>query len=459
MSVSADAAGQRIATGTLGLPWIIGASSVGTLIEWYDFYLYGVLALFFSKHFFSPALNPTVAFIASLFVFWTGFLVRPFGAVLFGHLGDLIGRKFTFMLTLGLMGAATFVVGLLPGYDVIGTLAPILLVSMRVLQGLALGGEYGGAATYIAEHAPDGKRGFYTSWIQTTATLGIVFALLVILICRLSLGDQAFGDWGWRIPFLLSAILVLLSGYIRLKLEESPLFARLKEQGKGSTNPAAESFLSGGKNWGLMLFALFGATAPEGVVWYTSQFYALFYLTTVLKVDYVTVYIVMMIALTLGAPFFLAFGALSDRIGRRNIMSLGFALAVISYWPVFTWLGAFKDNPVVLTVLIFYMVILVTMVYGPIAAFLVELFPARIRYTSMSLPYHVGNGVFGGLVPAAGASIAAITGIPLSGLFYPMTIAAIGVVVSRVFLREPTHRIRIWDEVGGGAPPLVPDQP
>jgi MFS family permease len=459
MSVSADAAGQRIATGTLGLPWIIGASSVGTLIEWYDFYLYGVLALFFSKHFFSPALNPTVAFIASLFVFWTGFLVRPFGAVLFGHLGDLIGRKFTFMLTLGLMGAATFVVGLLPGYDVIGTLAPILLVSMRVLQGLALGGEYGGAATYIAEHAPDGKRGFYTSWIQTTATLGIVFALLVILICRLSLGDQAFGDWGWRIPFLLSAILVLLSGYIRLKLEESPLFARLKEQGKASTNPAAESFLSGGKNWGLMLFALFGATAPEGVVWYTSQFYALFYLTTVLKVDYVTVYIVMMIALTLGAPFFLAFGALSDRIGRRNIMSLGFALAVISYWPVFTWLGAFKDNPVVLTVLIFYMVILVTMVYGPIAAFLVELFPARIRYTSMSLPYHVGNGVFGGLVPAAGASIAAITGIPLSGLFYPMTIAAIGVVVSRVFLREPTHRIRIWDEVGGGAPPLVPDQP
>ena len=316
------------------------------MIEWYDFYLYGVLALFFSKHFFSPELSPTVAFIASLFVFWTGFLVRPFGAILFGHLGDLIGRKFTFMLTLGLMGAATFVVGLLPGYAVIGALAPILLVTMRVLQGLALGGEYGGAATYIAEHAPDGRRGFYTSWIQTTATMGIVLALLVILICRLSLGDQAFGDWGWRVPFLLSAILVLLSGYIRLRLEESPLFARLKEQGKSSSNPAADSFLRGGRNWGLMLIALFGATAPEGRGLVHGQFYALFYLTTVLKVNYVTVYIIMMIALTFGAPFFVVFGALSDRIGRRNIMTLGFALAVISYWPVFTWLGTFKDNPV-----------------------------------------------------------------------------------------------------------------
>jgi MFS family permease len=430
------------------LPFIIGASSVGTLIEWYDFYLYGVLAVFFSRHFFSPALDPGLALILSLLVFWTGFLVRPFGAIVFGHLGDLIGRKFTFMLTLLLMGASTFVVGLLPGYESIGSAAPILLVAMRVLQGLALGGEYGGAATYIAEHAPDGRRGYYTSWIQTTATMGIVFALLVILFCRLGFGEPTFADWGWRVPFLISSVLVLLSIYIRLKLEESPLYARLKDQGKASRNPALESFGSG-KNWGLILVALFGATAPEGVVWYTGQFYALFYLTTVLKVPYVTVYILMMVVLTCGAPFFVVFGALSDKIGRRNIMTAGFLLAVATYWPVFTWMGTFKDNPFILGILVFYMVILVTMVYGPIAAFLVELFPARIRYTSMSLPYHVGNGVFGGLVPAAGASIAAYTGIALSGLFYPMGIAALGVVVSLAFLREPTHNVRIWDEVGG----------
>ena len=456
-SVTAQASGPGAAV-QANLPFIIGASSVGTLIEWYDFYLYGVLAVFFSKHFFSPLIDPNLAFILSLAVFWTGFLVRPFGAIVFGHLGDLIGRKFTFMLTLLLMGASTFIVGLLPDFSAIGVLAPILLVLMRVVQGLALGGEYGGAATYIAEHAPDGKRGLYTSWIQTTATMGIVLALAVILACRLGFGDQTFADWAWRVPFLISAVLVLLSIYIRLKLEESPLYARLKQQGKASANPALESF-SSARNWGLILLALFGATAPEGVVWYTGQFYALFYMTAVLKVPYVTVYVLMMIVLVLAAPFFIVFGALSDKIGRRNIMTAGFALAAVSYWPVFTWMGDFKDNPLVLGILVFYMVILVTMVYGPIAAFLVELFPARIRYTSMSLPYHVGNGVFGGLVPLAGASIAAATGVALGGLFYPIGIAVLGVIVSLAGLKPRTDEVQIWDEVGGAPPPLVPDQP
>src|SRR5215472_6822419 len=449
MSVYSETAGGGASTGRMSLPWIIGASSVGTLIEWYDFYIYGVLAVFFAKHFFPPG-NENLALLASLAVFWFGFILRPFGAIFFGHLGDLIGRKFTFMLTLLMMGAATFIVGLLPGFDSVGTLAPILLVGMRVLQGLALGGEYGGAATYIAEHAPDGKRGFYTSWIQTTATMGIVLALLVILICRQSLGEDAFSSWGWRIPFLISAVLVILSAYIRLKLEESPLFARLKEQGNASHNPVKDTY-SSGKNVGLMAIALFGATAPEGVVWYSGQFYALFYMTTVLKVPYVTVYIVMILALTVGSLGFLVFGALSDRIGRRNIMTLGFALAVVTYWPVFTWLGAFKDSPFILFLLVLYLVILVTMVYGPIAAFLVELFPAKIRYSSMSLPYHIGNGVFGGLVPAASTWLASITGIALGGLFYPMGIAALGVVVSLGFIKEPTHEVKIWDEVGGGA--------
>ena len=457
MTASVQTMGGGVPARTLSLPWIISASSVGTLVEWYDFYIYGVLAVVFAQHFFPPG-NPGLALLASLAVFWFGFIARPFGAILFGHLGDLIGRKFTFMLTLSLMGLATFVVGLLPTYATWGLAAPILLLIIRAVLGLALGGEYGGAATYIAEHAPDGKRGLYTSWIQTTATMGIVFALLVVLICRQSMGDAPFTDWGWRIPFLLSAILVVLSGYIRLKLEEAPLYARLKEQGKSSANPVKDTYTSR-RNWGLMAIALFGATAPEGVVWYTGQFYALIYLTAVLKVNYVTVYVVLMIALTVGSLFFVFFGWLSDHIGRRNIMTLGFALAVVTYWPVFTWLGTFRDNPVMLTVLVFYLVILVTMVYGPIAAFLVELFPARIRYSSMSMPYHIGNGWFGGGVPFIGTAVAQATGIALGALFYPMAVAAVGVVVSLAFIRESTHRIRIWDEVGGGAPPLVPDQP
>jgi MFS family permease len=456
MTASVQTVGGGAPPRTLRLPWIIAASSVGTMIEWYDFYIYGVLAVFFAKHFFPPG-NDNLALLASLAVFWFGFILRPFGAIFFGHLGDLIGRKFTFMLTLGMMGLATFLVGCIPSYATWGLAAPIIILLMRAMQGLALGGEYGGAATYIAEHAPDGKRGLYTSWIQTTATLGIVFALLAILTCRQSMSDSAFTDWGWRIPFLISAILVLLSGYIRLRLAESPLYARLKEEGKSSTNPIKDTYTSG-RNWRLMAIALFGATAPEGVVWYTGQFYALIYMTTVLKLNYVTVYTILMVALTLGSLGFIFFGWLSDHIGRRNIMTLGFALAVVTYWPVFTWLGTFRDDPVMLTFLVLYLVILVTMVYGPIAAFLVELFPARIRYSSMSMPYHIGNGWFGGGVPFIGTAIAQATGIALGALFYPMAVSAVGVVVSLAYIREPTHKIRIWDEVGGG-PPLVPDQP
>jgi MFS family permease len=446
---------QQAAAPRLSLPFIIGASSVGTLIEWYDFYIYGVLATVFATHFFPGGTKDS--FLYSLGIFWTGFVVRPFGAIVFGHLGDLIGRKFTFMLTLLLMGAATFVVGCLPTFDTIGWFAPFLLVLCRVVQGLALGGEYGGAATYVAEHAPDGQRGLYTSWIQTTATMGIVLALVVILAFRVGMGEENFQAYGWRFPFLLSVVLVALSAYIRLKLEESPLFSRLKDQGKASANPAFESF-SSGKNWGLILLALFGATAPEGVVWYTGQFYALTYLLAVLKLPFATVYVILIFALLFGAPFFIFFGWLSDRIGRRNIMTAGFILAAASYVPVFTWLTSFKDNPVILCLLVFYMVLLVTMVYGPIAAFLVELFPARIRYTSMSLPYHVGNGVFGGGVPFI-ATLLATTwpAIPLIGLAYPITVASLGVVVSLAGIRSRTDEVQIWDEVGGA--PLVPDQP
>ena len=432
------------------LSFIIAASSGGTLIEWYDFYLYGVLAAFFATHFFPGDMRQ--GFLYSLGIFWTGFVVRPFGAIVFGHMGDLIGRKYTFMLTLGLMGMATFLVGCIPTYDQIGWAAPALLVACRVVQGLALGGQYGGAATYIAEHAPDGKRGLYTSWIQTTATLGIVAALLVIIAFRTGMGDSAFADYGWRFPFMLSALLVVLSAYLRLKLGESPLFQKLKDQGKTSANPVRDTF-SSGRNWGLMLLALFGFTAPEGVVWYTGQFYALAYMQTVLMIPYTTVYAVMIAALVLGAPFFVFWGWLSDKIGRRWIMTAGFALAVLTYWPVFTWLGTFKDNPLILTGLVWYMVLLVTMVYGPIAAFLIELFPARIRYSSMSLPYHVGNGVFGGGVPFIATLLATtFTGIPLIGLVYPMSVAAIGVVVSTFGLKHETKDTQIWEEVGGAQP-------
>ncbi len=375
--------------------------------------------------------------------------MRPFGAIVFGHIGDLIGRKFTFMLTLVLMGAATFLVGCLPTFDSIGWLAPVLLVILRLIQGLALGGEYGGAATYIAEHAPDGKRGFFTGWIQTTATLGIVLALLTILAFRLGLGDDVWNSYGWRIPFLISALLVVLSGYIRLKLDESPLFAKLKSQGKTSANPAKETFTSG-KSWGHILLALFGATAPEGVIWYTCQFYVLFFLANVAKLPWTEVYIILAFVLMLSAPMFVVWGGLSDRIGRKPVMIGSMILAVVTLIPAFQGLLDHKDNPIVVALIVFYLMMLVTAVYGPIAAFLVEFFPARIRYSSMSLPYHLGNGVFGGGVPLIATALAAsYTDIPFVGLYYPIAIAAIGVVVGGFGIRSGTQNVKIWDEVGG----------
>jgi MFS family permease len=428
------------------LSHVIAASSAGTLIEWYDFYLYGTLAVFFSELFYPPG-NPTAAFLASLATFGAGFAVRPFGAVVFGRVGDLVGRKYAFLVTLTMMGGATFLVGLLPTYEQIGIAAPIILVALRLLQGLALGGEYGGAATYVAEHSPDERRGYYTSFIQTTATLGFFAALAVVLATRLSVGDEAFTAWGWRVPFLLSAVLLGLSLYIRVRLRESPLFARLKSAGAASKSPLKESFGTK-RNWKLILLALFGATAGQAVVWYTGQFYALFFMQQVLKLDYVTSYVIVAVALALGTPFFVVFGALSDRVGRKAIMMAGCGVAALTYYPIYVGMSRFADplNPVMMTLLVFLQVIYVTMVYGPIAAYLVELFPARIRYTSMSLPYHLGNGWFGGFTPLIASSIVAATENIYAGLAYPIAVALMSLVIGGLFLRE-TKDHRIWDEV------------
>lgn len=425
---------------------VIVASSAGTMIEWYDFYLYGTLAVFFSTLFYPPG-NPTVAFLASLATFGAGFAVRPFGAIVFGRVGDLVGRKYAFLVTLTIMGGATTAVGLLPTYEQIGIAAPVILVLLRLLQGLALGGEYGGAATYVAEHAPDDKRGYYTSYIQTTATLGFFLALAVVLATRLTVGDEVFKHWGWRVPFLVSAFLLAVSFYVRLRLRESPLFSKLKEAGKTSKAPIKES-LGSRRNWKLILLALFGATAGQAVVWYTGQFYALYFLQTALKVDYVTAYIIIAVALFLGTPFFIIFGKLSDRIGRKKIMMAGCLLAAITYVPIYMGMHKFANpiNPFMLTVFVLIQVIYVTMVYGPIAAFLVELFPAKIRYTSMSLPYHLGNGEFGGFTPLIASSIVAATGNIYAGLAYPIIIALLTFFVGTFFLPETNH-VRIWDEV------------
>jgi MFS family permease len=517
---------------------VIFASSLGTVFEWYDFYIYGTLGVFLAKYFFSnvPA---NVGFIFALLAFAAGFAVRPFGALIFGRFGDMIGRKYTFLVTMGLMGFGTFFIGVLPGYATWGIMAPVVLIALRLIQGLALGGEYGGAAIYVAEHAPPNKRGYYTSWIQTTATLGLFMALLLVLGIRTAMGEEAFGDWGWRIPFLLSAILLAVSLWIRLKLNESPLFKRMVDEGKVSKRPLSEAF-GEWSNLKIAILALLGATAGEAVVWYGGQFYALFFLTQTLKVPGASAAIMLAIALLIGTPGFILFGALSDRIGRKPIMLAGFALAAVTYFYIFAGIthfanpkleAALANAPVTVTadpgecsfqfkatgtekfttgcdniksalvnlsvnynnisapagtkasvkigdqtlaadtpdlakaiaaavkahgypasadpndinypmtvLLLVILVVYVTMVYGPIAAWLVELFPTRIRYSGVSLPYHIGNGWFGGFLPATVFAIVAATGNIYSGLWYPIVVAAMSFVVALIFLPETKDR-------------------
>jgi MFS family permease len=469
--MAAAPAARTTRTYDYNIPFVIGASAAGTTIEWYDFYLYGVLATLFASQFYPPG-NDVAALLATLATFGAGFAVRPFGAVFFGRIGDLIGRKFTFLVTISLMGGATTLIGILPTYETIGLLAPIILVLIRLLQGLALGGEYGGAAIYVAEHSPDKKRGFFTSWIQTTATLGLLLALVVIGVTRVALGEEAFSAWGWRIPFLLSAILVAIALFIRLKLKETPLFTRLKDQGNSSSQPLKDS-LGSRRNWGLILLVLIGMTAGQAVVWYTGQFYALLFLQTSMGVPFVDSYIIVGVAIVMATPFFIFFGWLSDRIGRKPIILGGCLVAALSYYPIYNLMAQFShptygaDNKVVaggaapemlpLILLVFVQVLFVTAVYGPIAAFLVEFFPAKIRYTSLSLPYHLGNGWFGGFVPLIATSIVAATGNIYAGLFYPIIVALMSVVVGGLWIRE-TFRNRIWDEVGGEEGPRTPQQ-
>ncbi len=464
---------------------VIMASSVGTMIEWYDFYIFGSLTAILALKFYPPG-NDTFAYLAYLATFAVGFLVRPFGALFFGRIGDLVGRKYAFIVTLSIMGLSTFVIGLLPSYKTAGWFAPIVLLGIRILQGLALGGEYGGAAVYVGEHVPDNKRGFYTSFIQITATLGLFVSLIVILVTQNSMSKEDFAAYGWRIPFLVSIILVIISLYIRLKMKESPIFAQLKATGMTSTQPLKDAFTKWA-NLKLVLISLFGATAGQGVVWYTGQFYALFYMQTVLKVNVKTANIVVAIALLIGMPFFTVVGALSDRIGRKKLMMTGCLLAVLTYIPIYKAMERAAGNNIVtvkstrnkvtgaigltamtadatgalvpakeaanpdttmLVILIFIQVLYVTLVYGPIAAYLIEAFPAKIRYTSLSLPYHIGNGVFGGLLPLIGLSIVAETGNIYAGLYYPMIVAGVTFIVGSLLLKE-THGNRIWDEAGG----------
>lgn len=478
---------------------VIGASSVGTMIEWYDFYIFGSLATVISTKFF-PQDNPTAAFLSTLATFAAGFVVRPFGALFFGRLGDLIGRKYTFMVTLLLMGGATFLIGCIPSYETIGFMAPVLILLLRLLQGLALGGEYGGAATYVAEHSPNGQRGFMTAWIQTTATVGLFVSLLVIMGTRAALSAEDFDAWGWRVPFWVSILMVLVSYLIRKNMDESPVFAKAKASGKTSTNPLKESF---GKklNFKFVLLALFGAVMGQGVIWYTGQFYAMSFIEKTMSVDKEQVDSLMFMALMLGTPFFLVFGWMSDKIGRKWIMMIGMLIAIFSYRPIYekmyqttnvankkevsqsnnmvnnvnTITTVYSDstirkeiqkiNPengaitttIKMTInsqdkqklmwLVFIQVLFVTMVYGPIAAFLVEMFPTKIRYTSMSLPYHIGNGVFGGLLPAVATYLATNAKTSgkedwyLEGLWYPIGVAAVCLIIGVIYINGKDKEI------------------
>jgi MFS family permease len=417
---------------------VISASSVGTMIEWYDFYIFGSLSTVIAGKFYRTG-TPLGDIIAWLAAFAVGFIVRPFGAIFFGRVGDKIGRKYTFLVTMSLMGICTFAVGLLPTIDKIGPIAGLILILLRILQGLALGGEYGGAATYIAEHSPNKKRGFYTSFIQITATAGLFLSLGVILITRQTLGEQAFKDWGWRVPFIISIFLVALSLYIRVSLRESPLFAKLKAKGQTSKNPLKESFTNP-YNLKWVILALFGATMGQGVVWYTGQFYALFYLQKIFNVPLVDSNYIVAGALLVATPLFVLMGWLSDKIGRKPVMLCGMLLAALTYIPIYHAMDLYKPglayNPFMLSVLIFVQVLYVTMVYGPIAAFLVELFPTKIRYTSMSLPYHIGNGVIGGLVPIIGLTLISSTHDNYAGLYYPIAVASICFLVGLFFVKE-----------------------
>lgn len=480
------------------LPAILFAASAGTLIEWYDFFIFGSLATVLAVKFY-PAGNDTFALIAYLATFAVGFLVRPFGALVFGRIGDVLGRRIAFILTLTLMGFSTAIIGLLPTFKTAGWLSPVILILIRVVQGLALGGEYGGATVFVAEHVPDGKRGFYTSLIQTTASLGFVLSLAAIIATQQSMNAAAFQAWGWRLPFILSIVLVAISLYVRIRMKESPIFRHLKSTGMNSVKPLTDAFA----NWANLkrvLISLFGATAGQGVIWYTGAFYALFYLQTVLKLNTHAAHIVVAVATMAGLPFFVLFGALSDRIGRKKLMLSAMICAAVFYLPIYHGLQRAAGNHVVsvssvkdhvtgairltpLTVdstgklvpaaeatganlpmiglLVWVQVLFSSATYGPIAAYLVEAFPAKVRYTSLSLPYHIGNGVFGGLLPLTGLSLCASTGNIYAGLYYPIIVAAICFICGALLLRE-TRGVLIWQEIGAqsaaaasGADPVV----